>query len=269
MEKSLTLALGLVVVFGLTVSAQQRITESLDNWTLGTNAPEISSGQRGDGTTGNYIHLLVGTSPMYYEVMTEGEGMAEFWVYDPGNCLEDPDPGYGSNGPRWGLQSPLYQSVSIGVGRASYVAGCQGYSPWSTVAPYSFTWYKDGLRASHGTPYTAGWYQWSVNGTWDNVTFTIYDVDYDDCDGPGCYNLVHGDCAETYDATSFGGIWAALFGEGWKAFWLKGDTDSGIEDPNIDVVGGEGVFLGFGQPTLPVSQPYVEASWGGIKGLFR
>jgi hypothetical protein len=79
--------------------------------------------------------------------------------------------------------------------------------------------------------------------------------------------ITHGDVTRTYDATSFGGSWAALFGEGWKAFWLKGDEASGIEDINADVTGGSGAFADFG--TSPVSGPYIPASWGSIKSLYR
>jgi hypothetical protein len=211
--------------------------------------------------------MLIGTSPMYYEVMTEGEGVVDFWIYDPGNCLEDVDPGYGGNGPHWGLQSPLYQYGAVGIGRQSYISGCQGYSPWSSVSPYSHWWFVDGARGSHSTPFTGGWYRWSINGTWDNMTFTLYDVDYDDIPGPGGYNLVHGDYSGMFDATSFGGSWAALFGEGWKAFWLTGDGSSGIEDINVDVTGGSGVFDNMG--ASPVAQPYIETSWGNIKTMYH
>jgi hypothetical protein len=207
---------------------------------------------------------------MYYEVMMEGEGLVDFWVYDPGNCLENPDPGYGTNGPRWGLQSPLYQSCSVGIGRATYVSGCLGYSPWSTVSPYSYTWYKDGLRASKDIPWTPGWYQWAVAGTWDNISFTIYNVTYYVIDkmvhDPGD-EIVTGDYIGTFDATTYGGMWAALFGEGWKAYWCKGDASSGIEDVNIDVTGGSGVFNDFGES--PISKPYIPTSWGNVKNLYR
>ena len=260
----------LALVCAVTMVSAQRITESLDNWTLGTNSPEISSGTRGDGSSGGYLHLLVGTSPMYYEVMVEGEGVIDFWVYDPGNCLENVDPGYGTAGPRWGVQSPLYQSISVGIGRPSYVSGCQGYSPWSTVSPYSYTWFKDGLRGSKDQPFTPGWYQWAINGTWDNCSFTLFNVTYFVEDKPvhdPGDEMVTGDYTGIYDATSYGGMWEALFGEGWKAFWCRGDGSSGIEDPNIDVTGGGGVFDEFGES--PVSQPYKEASWGSIKKMYR
>ena len=98
MKKIAVLTVVLAVALSGMVQAQ-RITESLDNWILGTNSPEISNGTRGDGTTGDYIHMLIGTSPMYYEVMAEGEGSVDFWVYDPGNCLENADVGYGAAGP--------------------------------------------------------------------------------------------------------------------------------------------------------------------------
>jgi hypothetical protein len=91
----------------------QRITESLDNWTLGTNLPTIQSGTRSDGSTGNYHYLPVGTSPYYYMVVAEGEGQVEFWVYDPSKCLAAVDPGYGARGMGWGLYTSSYQAATI------------------------------------------------------------------------------------------------------------------------------------------------------------
>jgi hypothetical protein len=260
MKKGLTLLFLSAIIAG--ASYAQRITESLDNWTLGTNPPEISSGTRGDGSSGNYIHVLVGANPFYYEVMTAAEGLVDFWIYDPANCLEETDPGYGVRGPGWGLQSPLYQSAYITIDRSSWVSGCQGFSPWSTVSPYSPWWYISGLRGDGGVPYAAGWFRWSVSGTWDNITFSIYDVDYSAND-----QVAHGDVFRTYDATSFGGSWAALFGEGWKAFAVKGDNSTGIEDINVDVTGGTEVFAEFG--TSPISRPYTRTSWGDLKQLYR
>ena len=266
MKKAAVLALVIALVTSL--SFAQRITESLDNWTLGTNAPEVSSGTRGDRSSGGYIHMLVGTSPMYYEVMVEGEDVVDFWVYDPGNCLENPDPGYGGNGPHWGVQSPLYQYGVVGIGRQSYIAGCLGYSPWSSVSPYSHWWFFDGARGSSDQPFTPGWFRWSINGTWDNMTVTLYDIYYKgDIGGGSVPDWNQGDAAGTIDATTFGGSWEALFGEGWKAFWLIGDNSSGIEDVNIDVTGGSGVFDELGES--PIAKPYKEASWGSIKDLYR
>ena len=202
---------------------------------------------------------------MYYEIMVEGEGVVQYWVYDPGNCLESVDPGYGINGPRWGLQSPLYQCGSIGISRQSYLAGCQGYSPWSTTAPYSHWWFQYGLRGANSVPFSPGWYKWQTEGTWDNMTFTLYNVDYKETsDGV----TLHGDVSLPIDATSFDGSWEALFGEGWKAFWVRGDAASGIEDVNIDCTCGAGVFDEFGtcsfnrNPTItstPVTSVYEDS----------
>jgi hypothetical protein len=256
----------LVILFSLSLTSAY-ITDALDNWTLGTTPPEISTGDRPTNDTGPYLHLLVGTSPMYYEIMTEGEGAVDFWIYDPGNCLEDPDPGYDVHGPVWGLQSPLYQSMNVGIIRKTYIQGCRGYNVWSTVAPYSPWWYREfhGLRATDDAPFTAGWFRWSINGTWDNTTFNLYNVAYFE-NGVGS-NMVTGDLSQTIDASSFGGSLAAVFGEGWKAFYLRGDNASGIEDINCLVTGGSGVFDEFG--TSPVSGSYHPQSWGNIKDLFR
>jgi hypothetical protein len=269
MQNVLTAAMAVLLCASL--SFAQRITENVADWTFGPNLPTVQTGTRGDGSSGAYHYLPVGTSAYYYEVMIEGEGLVELWVYDPAKCMADPDPGYGTNGPRWGLQNPLYQSLSVGVGRPAYVAGCQGYSPWSTVSPYSYLWFKDGIRGSKGVSWTAGWWKWSLDGKFDNLVMTLYNVTYCIDDGPPNDDLTTGDCVQTYDATTGGAMWAALFGSGWKALWLKGDEAStGIEDINVDVMGGTGVFIEMGLLTPPaVSQTYNQTSWGTIKSLYR
>jgi hypothetical protein len=248
--------------------ASAYITEALDNWTLGPNQPTIQSGTRGDGSTGSYHYLPVGTSSYYYEVMSEGKGGVDFWIYDPGKCLADPDPGYGSNGPIWGLQNPLYQAMTVGIIRKTYIQGCRGYNVWSTVAPYSPWWFMEfyGLRGTDGAPFTAGWYRWGVSGTLDDITFTLYNVtNFENGVGPG---YVVGDVSQTINAASFGGSLAAAFGNGWKAFYLKGDVaTTGIEDIKCVVTGGSGEFAEYGPS--PVVAPYTRQSWGGIKNLFR
>jgi hypothetical protein len=244
----------------------QRITETLDYWTLGVNAPEIQSGARGDGTSGAYHHLLVGTNAYYYEVQYAGEGMVEFWVYDPFKCKSATDPGYGTNGMAWGLQTPLYQVIPVGDNRNSFLAGCLGYSPWAFQS-YALLWFKDGIRGANGVPWQAGWYKWLVNGQMDNITFTLCNVTYCITDGPPNDDLTTGDCAQTYDATTYSGVWATVLGYGWKAVWFRGDGASGIEDPYIDVTGGTGVFAEFGP--VGVAQPYQKTSWGNIKSLYR
>jgi hypothetical protein len=271
MQKVLTVGMAVLLCAGL--SFAQRITEATDNWTFGPNQPTIQSGTRGDGSTGNYHYLPVGTSAYYFEVATEGEGLIEFWIYDPFKCSADPDPGYGVNGMRWGIQNGLYQALTVGDSRASYVSGCIGYSPWATSTPYSHTWFKDGIRGANEIPWAAGWFKWTINGTFDAATFILYNVTYfpvDGAAGRAANPAVTGDCAQTYDATSFAAMWAALFGSGWKAFWLKGDVAStGIEDPYADVVGGTGVFAEFGTPTIGVARTYNQTSWGNIKSLFK
>jgi hypothetical protein len=178
------------------------------------------------------------------------------------------DPGYGVSGPHWGLQTLLYQYAAVGIGRPDYCGGCVGYSPWSSVSPYSHWWWFDGARGSHGQPFTPGWYKWSVYGRWDNITFTQYDIYFQGPLGGGPDPAWHqGDAVGTFDAAWAGGSWTALFGDGWKAFWLKGDEASGIEDIFVDVTGGSGVFAEFGGS--PVARPFVENSWGNIKNLYR
>jgi hypothetical protein len=235
-----------LIAVSATVFAQ-RITESTDNWTFGPNQPTIQSGTRGDGSSGSYHYQPVGTSAYCYEVASEGEGDVMFWIYDPGKCMANPDPGYGSNGPRWGLQNPLYQAMTVGISRPAYVSGCLGYSPWATVSPYSHYWFANGVRGSNGASFTPGWYKWRTEGLFDQITFTLYQTYYELVDDGQHDDIVFGNCSRAYDATSMSGTWAAMFGSGWKAFWLKGDVAStGIEDTYADVVGGTGVFAEFG-----------------------
>jgi hypothetical protein len=263
--RTIFLLLSAVILTLVPGAFAQRITESLDNWTLGPNQPTIQNGTRGDGSTGGYHYLPVGTSSYYYMVQTEGEGMVEFWVYDPSKCLAAVDPGYGARGMGWGLYTSTYQAAAITDDRASYVDGCRGYSPWSTSSPYSPWWFVSGVRGNGDVPWTAKWYKWTAAGTFDNITFTLYDVNYSSGG-----NIVMGNPSLTIDAASFGGSWSGLFGGGWQGFWAKGDVAStGIEDPTIDVTSGTGVFAEFGGLTHPVARPYHETSWGSIKALYR
>ena len=56
------LVLLMVLVLGqFTNTLAQRITESLDNWTLGYRRPSIERGRRGDGSLGDYFHVPKGT----------------------------------------------------------------------------------------------------------------------------------------------------------------------------------------------------------------
>jgi hypothetical protein len=249
-----------------------RITESIDAglWSFGPNVPELGNGARGDASSGAYHHLLVGTSSYYCLVANAGQGSVEVWIYDPAKCLQNPDPGYGLHGFGWGLQNPALQAITVGMHRASYCGGCIGYNPWSTIAPTSPWWFKDGIRGSNNVPFTAGWYKWTINGTWNDITFTMYNVTYYEIDGPGNGGLppVTGNCAQTYSATWADGGWANVFGTGWQAIWLNGDVPgTGIEDISADVVGGDGVFAEYG--AVGVSQPYHQTTWGSIKALYQ
>ena len=243
-------------------------SEDLGDWILGTNEPDISTGTRGDGTTGDYVQVPVGTSPFYYEVMDEGEGSIQFWINDPGNCVENPNPGYPVRGPKWGLQTASYAALTVGIDRASQVGGCIGYSPWSTVSPYSPWWFKDGIRGSNDVPWSGGWTMWTVTGGWDNILFTVHDVDFLTTDGPPHDDLEHGDCTQTYNATSFGGSFEVLFGDGWQAFHIRGDGDGGVEDISIQVTAGTGVFSDAGG-TIGVAGTYSHTTWGAVKALFK
>jgi hypothetical protein len=266
------LVLCAVVLLGVDLSFAQRVTEATDNgWTFGPNQPVLRCGEtRADGSNGCYHYLPIGTSAYYYEVMTEGEGAVDFWIFDPFKCSANPDPGYGTQGPGWGLMNRSYIAMTVSINRASQVAGCLGYSPWSTAAPFSPYWFKDGIRGSNSVPWQSGWFRWTVDGTLDNITFTLHDVTYCITDGPPDDDVTTGDCIQTYDATSAGATWAAVFGSGWKGFWLKGDVAAtGIEDISADVTDGSGVFYDDFHPKDAVFQPYTTTSWGTIKALFR
>jgi hypothetical protein len=265
------------------IAFAQRITESLAGWTLGTNQPKIKSGLRSDGSSGNYIYCPVGTNSFCYGVPVEGTGRVTFWIYDPVKCLSDTNPGFPQNGPKWGLIAPIMQVVSVGVHRNT-ACGCLSYCGWSSVSPYSYDFIGRMLRSNgngannhtcvcnwcneemdcNDRLWTPGWYKWTIDGGIDNITFTVYDcID--------CFfftgSIAIKDVSRTYDATSIGVDWAAMFGFGWSGFWAKGDDVGGIEDIGIDVVSGTGVFEVFGTETG--ARPYQNSTWGNIKSLYK
>jgi hypothetical protein len=213
----------------------------------------------------------VGTSPFYYEAGPDGdEGSITYFIFDPGNCLENPDPGYGLRGPKWGLQNPSYAAVVVGIDRPSYGSGCQGYSPWTTLSPYSPWWFFDGVRGSHGQSFTPGWYKWTCTGTWDDISFTLYDVYTKGPQGGGSDPDWHqGDVTALIDAAAYTGTFAPCLGDGWTAFHVRGDNASGIEDISVYVLEGTGIFIDAGVGCVPISRAYQETSWGSIKSLFR
>lgn len=258
----------LLICFFSNIAFASGITESLNVWTFGLNQPQIDSGARGDGTMGRYHYLPVGTDAYYYEAPTTGEGSITFWVYDPGKCLSNPNPGFDWIGPMWGLRNQNSQALAVGIARQNYVAGCLGYSPWSTVAPDNPFWFHDGVRATNGIMWAPGWFKWDIDGKTNNISFTLYDVCYDD-GNPGD-DLICGPVTMSYDATTNSGIWASLFGFGWNGMWLKGDGTNGIEDIKVDVVSGSGIFTGLGRDTTTATaRPYQQSTWGNIKALFE
>jgi len=264
------MAVLLVLAVAFSLSFGQN-SESTQDWTMGASQPSITSGARGDGSTGDYMYFPVGTSPMWFEVDPEGnEGGIAYWINDPGQCTENTDPGYAGYGPRWGLMNPNYVTLSVGLNRRSFSSWCQGYGPWCSLAPYSMWFLKDGVRAAHSVPWTPGWYKWSTAGTYTDISFSMYDVDYIEVAGSGG-PVVHGSFTQIYDAFSFDGAWAAAFGYGWSSFWIRGD-DAGLEDISLDVCAGTGMFMDAGRSGCDpqsVSKVYQETSWGNIKQLFR
>ena len=110
---------------------------------------------------------------------------------------------------------------------------------------------------------------WTINGTYDDLSFTLHDVDYLLVDGPPHDDLVHGDCKQTYTASSFGNLWDVIFGDGWQAFHIRGDGDGGVEDISIQVVGGTDIFSDVGDVINPVSRNFNNTTWASVKALFK
>jgi hypothetical protein len=239
------------------------------NWTIGTNPPQVLNGVRGDGTSGPYHHLPLGTSAYYWSGSGDPQGSVTFWVYDPSNCLSNPAPtGVPDRGPQWGMMNPGYQCGTAGIARRYDAGGCMGYKMWSSVTPSDYAWFKDGPRASENVPWSAGWYKWKVTGTYDNISWTLYNVTYWVTDGAGHGGEtapVVGDCSVTWDATTAGGIWLNLFGNGFTAFYLNGDDVAGLEDISVQVVEGDGLF----SDVVPVARPFHNTTWGNLKALYR
>jgi len=270
MKTMLYVLIMLVLVFSLGFCQN---SENTQDWTLGASQPSVTNGVRGDGSTGDYLYLPVGTSPFWYEVDPEGnEGAIVFYLHDPGQCTENSDPGVGGTGAMWGLQNPNYTSLNVGIRRRSYNYWCQSYNVWSPIAPYSSWNFNEGVRAANNVPWTPGWYLWSVAGTYTDITFTLYDVDYDTDDVTWQATVGHGNVAETYDAFSFDSAWAAAFGYGWSSLYLRGDDAGAFEDFSLDVCSGTGMFVDAGRTsctTSGVAKMYQETSWGNMKKMFR
>ena len=263
--KKLFIALAVMMLCASwSLAATARITEDVDAnlWSFGATPPElVASGNRGDGT-GAYHHLPIGTSPYYRSVIAAGEGSVTFWIYDPYVCTQDPPPaGVAAHGPMWGLSTPGSQCVTVGMWRRSDI-GCTAYKEWSSVAASDPWWFCDGTRGSSNVPFQAGWYKWSVAGTYTDVTFTVYNIAY-----IAQSVQITGDCTQTYDATSFTNDWASLFGFGWQAFYINGDAASGgLEAIDANVVSGTGVFDEY---TVGIAKPFHQTTWGNIKALYR
>lgn len=258
----------LVLVAAMTGVGRADLPSStnLDDWIFGAVEPALANGVRGDGTTGDYINIPTGTSGFNYEVQTEGEGSVTFWIKDNGSSLENANLGYPSLGPMWGLGNAAYVNTAAGIGRPNYVAYDQGYSLWSSASEYTQYWFRDGLRASHSHPFTAGWYKWTADGTFTDITFTIHDVTYEILDGAPHTDDTFGDCSRVVNATTAAeDKWATAFGTGYNTFYLKGDGDGGPEDISVQVVSGTGVFAG----GVSVSNEYTETNWNNVKQLFQ
>lgn len=274
--------LSLMFMFNASTLFSASITDNLTDpgWTFGIAKPEIVNGTRGDNTTGPYHHLPIGTSGYYWATGDSfgGEGSVTFWIFDPGHCISDTTTMFGT-GPSWGLQTlNNYWAVAgiyrIGSGISfsgtydSKGCGCNGYKIWSNITPNEVYWFKDGIRNTYNVSWNPGWYKWKVMGQWNEISWTLFNVTYYQC-CYGCYCgdsiWITGDYTKTVDASNH---WSSLFGIGYSAFYLTGDSPNGFEDISVEVVAGDGVFANI-VTNDPITKPHQNSTWGNIKALFR
>jgi hypothetical protein len=251
---SIMSAIMLVAVWN---TAFGQITTSLTNWITGNPAPVLETGLLPSGSTGTYFNVPVGTKSFYYEVDSTGEGMAEFWIYDPAICMDSANTmGYPARGPKWGMETDAHVAVLVGIDRAAYVGHCLGYSQWSTADATSPYWFASGVRGDGHTLFAAGWYKWQVTGTYDDITFKYFDTNY------GAKTV-----SKTYNATNQPS-WVSAFGSGWRGIYIIGDATGGPEAIKFSVSDGTGNFAGIGTSSTP-ARPYYQTTWGAIKALYR
>jgi len=229
------------------------ITNDLSSTSLGFWIGGGSNGSPVGAPSGytdpNYVVANAGVSTFRWETLDgqDDTGTVQFWIYDEGAVTQNVSTGAPSQGPHWGLRSGTSShSLVVGNFRYAFTAWHQGYSPWSTAAPFNAYWFKDGVRASVGVAWSPGWFKWTLAGTYNSISVTLHDVNYNLVDGPPHDDTVFGDVLRTYNMNSFGGLWFDVFGFGWNSIVFKGDGAGGPEDMYLAVVGGTGVFAGVG-----------------------
>jgi hypothetical protein len=277
------IGLGMLLFLIKTVGAWG--SNSLDGWILGDSlpfVPEVGSKEYREPPTGyggSSIYVPVGTKMFYYPASeTGGEGSITYWIFDPGKCLDKLDPGYGINGPGWGLINSNNNFLKIMIHRGSSLAGCQGYEVLGGTSPYSPAWFFNGVRGSFGQAFVPGWYKWKMDGRNNEALFTLYNVYTKGTFGGSVYggednnpDWHWGDVTATIDGNACRGLFRGLFGNGWKGFCINGDGASlgpGIEDISVFIESGTGIFSGAGNG-VSVSREYKNKTWSDIKKLFR
>jgi len=249
------------------------ITSDLTNsdfgfWILGSTKP--INGKTVAVPTGapdeDFI-IMDNASAFYWETLDgfDDEGSVTFWIYDSAIRLDGTQAS--GNGPYWGLRSTdLGQVLIAGVFRRSFTAGDLGYNVWSSVAPFSPHYFANSLRGSSGAHFNAGWYQWIVDGTFDNITFSIINVPI--CNAKECAGTSVTDKSKSFGPEFASGAWAGVFGFGWSALAFKGEADSHPENFYIQVTGGIGVFKDVAGGVGLIIKPTKTSSWGAIKKLY-
>ena len=213
-------------------------------------------------------YIVMGyASAFYWETKDgiDGEGSVTMWIYDAAQI----GPASG-NGPYWGLRSTdLGQVMVVGILRSSFMLNV-AYHPWSSVDPFSWSWFRDGVRGSYNVPFSAGWYKWTIDGTMSSITYTLHDVLAYACNGSPCRITPPEvrDVTETYNANSFGRAWAGVFSFGWSGLAFKGEYEAGPENFYVQIVSGTGVFKDVGGGVTPIV-PTETSSWGAIKGFYQ
>jgi len=240
-------------------------------WILGSTPPTIRKPIAVAHGAPDEKYLELGfADPFYWETKDgfDDEGSVTMWIYDSANRLDATQTS--GNGPHWGLRSTdLGQVMVVGVFRRSYNSGDLGYHPWSSVNPLSVFSFRDGVRGSHGTTFNAGWYKWTVKGTFDDITFTLHDVLLWGCQDSACEprNPEIMDAVKVIDATFAGGSMAGVFGFGWSGIAFKGEELGHPENFYVQIVSGTGVFKDVGGDATSI-KPTETSSWGNIKGLY-
>jgi len=241
-------------------------------WILGGTAPTNGKPIAVASVAPDEDYIVAGYASAFYWETIDGfddEGKVSFWIYDSAIRLDETITS--GNGPYWGLRSTdLGQVAVIGVIRRSYVGGDIGYKQWSSVSPFSVFFFRDGVRGSNNQSFSAGWYRWTFDGTFDNMSATLHNVLAYPCDGPAC-NVNPPevmDVTEVHDANVFGGSWAGVFGFGWSGIAFKGESGADPENFYLQITGGDGVFSDVAGGTGVSIAPTATSSWGAIKKLY-